>query len=242
VAGRLGVRLPSLYALLGVAIWFAMFASGLHASLAGIVAAIMIPTRTRIHRDDFVARARVLLGEFEAAGQHGGSMLSNEGQRAALENLEVDVERAQSPLTRLERLLHPWVAFAIVPLFALANAGVDLSSGATAVGSVGLGVAFGLAFGKPLGIVGFSMLAIRFGGASLPAGVTSRHIVGAGFIAGIGFTMSLFIASLALSSSLLVEAKMGILAGSTCSGAIGLAILRRSAPVGRPDESWDDDP
>jgi NhaA family Na+:H+ antiporter len=241
-AGRLGVRTPLFYAVLGLAIWLATFASGLHASLAGIVAALMIPTRTRIHRDEFVARARAFLHEFESAGLQGGSMLSNEGQRVALENLEVDVERAQSPLTRLERLLHPWVAFAIIPLFALANAGVDVTAASRGLSPVSLGVAFGLAIGKPIGIVAFSLLAIRLGRASLPTGVTSRHIVGAGFLAGIGFTMSLFIASLAFSGSLLVEAKMGILAGSTCSGVIGLAILRRAPQATGLEESWEDDP
>jgi NhaA family Na+:H+ antiporter len=199
---------------------------------------MMIPTRTRIHREEFAARARALLDEFDAAGRRGGSMLSNESQRVALENLEVDVERAQSPLPRLERVLHPWVAFAVVPLFALANAGVDLGAGAADASPVTLGVALGLLVGKPVGIVGFSMLAIRFGGARLPRGVTPRHIVGAGFLAGIGFTMSLFIATLAFTGSVLVQAKVGILLGSTVAGLIGLGILRTAPLAADDDDEW----
>jgi NhaA family Na+:H+ antiporter len=135
----------------------------------------------------------------------------------------------ETPLQRLERGLHPWVTFAILPLFALANAGVTLDEGfgSALSSSVALGVAVGLLIGKPLGIVAFSWLAVRSGLAAMPAGVTWRQVWGVGCLAGIGFTMSLFIGSVALGqTAMLTMAKMGILMASVVAGVLGWALLR----------------
>jgi len=136
-----------------------------------------------------------------------------------------------SPLQRLEIALHPWVAFGIMPLFALANAGVVIQPSAATHG-VALAVLAGLVVGKPLGIVLFSWIAVRLGVAQLPAGVTWRAMAGAGCLGGIGFTMSLFIASLALEGILLDAAKIGTLAGSAISAVLGLTVLLASLPAG----------
>jgi NhaA family Na+:H+ antiporter len=136
-----------------------------------------------------------------------------------------------SPLERLETALHPWVAFAIMPLFALANAGVPIE--ASAFGEpIALAVAAGLTLGKPLGIMTFSWLAVRAGWASLPAGVNWLVMLGAGCLAGIGFTMSLFIAALALDGGLLDAGKIGILASSAVSAIVGMGLLVFALPRG----------
>jgi NhaA family Na+:H+ antiporter len=138
-----------------------------------------------------------------------------------------------SPLERLEYSLHPWVAFAIMPIFALANAGVVLQPAAAGHG-VALAVAAGLTLGKPIGIVFFSWLAVRSGMAQLPARVSWSALIGAACLGGIGFTMSLFIAGLALDGMLLDAGKIGTLAGSTASAALGLVLLIAFLPRADP--------
>ncbi len=136
----------------------------------------------------------------------------------------------QAPLQKLEHSLHTWVQFGIIPIFALANAGValTLSSLVGDTSLVALGIVVGLVLGKPLGILAGSWLAVRMGLSALPAGVQWPHMVGVGFLAGIGFTMSLFIASLGLGESTLLEAaKLGILGASLIAGSIGYVLLRR---------------
>ena len=145
--------------------------------------------------------------------------------------------KLEPPLHDLEHTLHPWVVFAIMPLFALANAGLPL--GGKAVGGladpVALGILFGLVFGKQVGVTLFSWLAVRSGLAELPEGIGWRHVYGVGWLAGIGFTMSLFISDLAFSDSTLVDtAKLGILAASLISGVIGWTLLRRTTSLSRP--------
>jgi NhaA family Na+:H+ antiporter len=231
LAGRLGVRTPGFFGLVGVALWFAFLAAGLHATLAGVVAAMLIPSHTRVHPLDFSRRARAMLDKMDATGVDTTSLQSAVAQREVLENLEVSVEAAQSPMLRLERTLHPWVAFVVMPLFALANAGIAMPSGVGSLSPVAVGTALALVVGKPLGIVGFSVVALRTGIAALPDGVSMRHLLGAGFLGGIGFTMSLFVASLAFEGSLLADAKVGILVGSAVAGLAGLLILRGAAPT-----------
>ena len=145
----------------------------------------------------------------------------------------------QAPLQRLEHLLHPWVAYAIVPLFALANAGVRLAEGANLSSRIALGVFVGLVVGKQVGITLAAWLVVKSGLGALPEGVTWWHVYGAAWLAGIGFTMSLFVAGLAFADPNLVDqAKVGILAASAVAGAVGWVVLRRTAaPVaaGRPN-------
>jgi NhaA family Na+:H+ antiporter len=155
-------------------------------------------------------------------------------QQVAINALEDTCEKVQPPLYRLETSLHPWVTFVIMPVFALANAGVPLSGGILPrlAEPIGLGVALGLLLGKPLGIGLASWLAVKSGIAMLPSGVTWNHIHGAAWLGGIGFTMSLFIAALAFpSQDLLSTAKMGVLAGSLFAAIVGSLILLRRQPA-----------
>jgi NhaA family Na+:H+ antiporter len=176
-----------------------------------------------------VARSQTILDNLKKTGGGGKNAFTiGEHQEAVLE-LEDAAEGVQAPLQRLEHGLAPWVAFVVVPLFALANAGVSLGGDIT--GTLGqpvtLGVALGLVLGKQVGITVLTWLAVRTGLATLPPSVGWRHIYGASWLAGIGFTTSLFIASLAFGESiLLTEAKLGILAGSLVAGGGGWLLLR----------------
>jgi Na+:H+ antiporter, NhaA family len=217
------------YALLGAGLWVAVFASGVHATVAGVLLALVIPATTRLDSDAYVDRARGLISDFEGRTV-GGEDASTEEHHAALWELEEVTERAQAPMLRFEHALHPWVAFLIVPLFALANAGVrlDIDIGATLQQPVALGVLFGLIIGKQVGITVAAALVVRLGLASLPDGVGWRHIYGAAWLGGIGFTMSLFIATLAYGDSAaeLDLAKVAILGASVIAGVGGFVLLR----------------
>jgi NhaA family Na+:H+ antiporter len=228
-ANRIGVRRPLVYALLGTGLWLAVFASGVHATVAGVLLALVIPATTRLDSDAYVDRARGLISDFEGRTV-GGEDASTEEHHAALWELEDATERAQAPMLRFEHALHPWAAFLIVPLFALANAGVrlDIDLGATLQQPVALGVLFGLIIGKQVGITVAAALVVRLGLASLPDGVGWRHIYGAAWLGGIGFTMSLFIATLAYGDGTaeLDLAKVAILGASLIAGVGGFVILR----------------
>ena len=222
------IRHPAPYALLGFALWVAMHASGVHATVAGVLLALAIPARTRINEDEFLARGRQLLDEFERACGPGVTVLSNREQQEAIEALEVAAEDAQAPLLKMEHKLHGVVAFGIMPLFALANAGVSLAGAADALAPrVALGVALGLVLGKPIGITLAAWLAVRAGMAELPAGGTWRTLHGVSWLGGIGFTMSLFVAGLAFGEGALLDsAKLGILGASLAAGVAGWLLLR----------------
>lgn len=227
-----GVRRPWAYGVIGLALWGAVISSGIHATIAGVLLAMTIPARTRIDEEWFVDRARRTLSRFEVAHDPSASALNDPEHQAAIQELERLAEQLQPPLLRLEQALHGFVAFGIMPLFALANAGVPLGlSNLHAAGgiTVALGVAFGLLVGKPVGITLFAWIAVRFGVASLPDGVTWRSVAGAGLLGGIGFTMALFIAGLAFTDAPgnLVAAKLGILGASVIAGLAGWAALRK---------------
>ena len=229
VANMVGVRRPLVYALFGGALWLAFLKSGVHATVAGVLVAMTIPSRYRINTGEFVDRGRSLLDEIERVGDDREGAVTDEEQDAVNE-LENACERVQTPLQRLEHGLHPWVTFVIMPVFALANAGVVLGTDVFS-SRVSLGVIAGLVLGKQIGITGFSWVAVRIGLASLPRDAGWRHIYGAGWLAGIGFTMSLFIASLAFTDpTYLTPAKLGILSASVIAGVIGFIILRLVSP------------
>lgn len=237
VANRLGVRRPVVYALLGLALWLAVFESGIHATVAGVVLALTIPATTRVDSDAYVAHAREHIAEFEGRTVDGEDA-STEEHHAALWELEDLTERAQAPMLRMEHAIHPWVAFLILPLFALANAGVRIETDflATIQEPIALGVILGLVIGKQAGILLGAAAVVRLGLASLPSGVGWRHLYGAAWLGGIGFTMSLFIASLAFGDGTteLALAKVGILGASVIAGLGGFIILRLAGP---PTES-----
>ncbi|CAA9535505.1 MAG: Na+/H+ antiporter NhaA type [uncultured Thermomicrobiales bacterium] len=235
-ANRLGVRALWVYALLGVALWAAVFASGIHATVAGVLLAFTIPANTRIDPAAFVARGRGLIADFEraCAASASASILNDGVRQDALVELEDAVEAAGAPLQRMEQALHPWVAFAIVPIFALANAGVRIEGdlGAAFGNTVTIGVVVGLVVGKQLGVLAAAWLVVRAGLTELPPGVGWRHVYGAGWLAGIGFTMALFVADLAFADAaeapLLASAKLGILAASVVAGVGGAVVLGRA--------------
>jgi Na+:H+ antiporter, NhaA family len=229
VLNRLEVRRPGAYLLFGVGLWLAFLFSGVHATVAGVLAAMTIPARTRIDTAGFLARGRYLMDEFDRVGVEGEDVLTSHDQQTVIQAIENACDAAQAPLQRIEHELQPWVAFGIIPLFALANAGVHLP--ADFVGALGhpvtLGVILGLVLGKPLGISLFAWLAVRAGVAVRPEGVSWRALHGVSWLGGIGFTMSLFIANLAFPAGEMVdEAKVGILSASILAGVVGWLLLR----------------
>jgi NhaA family Na+:H+ antiporter len=228
VANRIGVRHLLPYALLGVGLWLAVFASGIHATVAGVLLAFTIPATTRLDSDSFVNHARELIADFDGRTV-GGEDASTSEHHAALWELEDATEQAQAPMVRMEHALHPWVFFLIVPLFALANAGVrlDLDIASMVNQPITVGVILGLVIGKQVGITLGAAAVVRAGLAALPVGVRWRHIYGAAWLGGIGFTMSLFIAALAYGEAVaeLELAKVGILAASLIAGGGGIVIL-----------------
>jgi Na+:H+ antiporter, NhaA family len=229
VANLLGVDRTLVYAVLGVGLWLCFLLSGIHATIAGVLLALTVPAVSFMNPGAFLERSRYVLDRFEKAGEKGENVLTNEERQAALHALNHAAYKLEPPLHELEHALHPWLVFAIMPLFALANAGVPLGGDIVeALASpVTLGIVLGLVVGKQLGITLFAWLAVRSGVSELPEGIGFRHVYGAGWLAGIGFTMSLFISDLAFSEDSLVEtAKVGILCASLIAGVVGWTILR----------------
>jgi Na+:H+ antiporter, NhaA family len=230
VANLLEVGRTLVYVVLGVGLWLCFLLSGVHATIAGVLLALTVPAVSFINPGAFLERGRYVLDRFEKAGENGENVLSNEERQAALHALNHAAYKLEPPLHELEHALHPWVVFAIMPIFALANAGVPLGGGGIAdalTSPVALGIVVGLVVGKQLGITLFAWLAVKSGVSELPRGIGWRHVYGAAWLAGIGFTMSLFITDLAFSNgSLVAAAKLGILAASLIAGVVGWTILR----------------
>jgi NhaA family Na+:H+ antiporter len=221
----LRVRRLMPYLVLGVGLWFFVHESGVHATIAGVLLAFAIPTRTRINAAEYSAKARGLLEHFDRTETGDLLVLTSKGQQEAIIGLERASEGATAPLLRLEHALHGFSAFVVMPLFAFSNAGVALT-GASG-GSVALAVILGLAVGKPLGITAAALTAVRLNLAALPAGVTWTALHGCAWLGGIGFTMSLFIATLAFpGTNLLDSAKVGILGGSILAAVVGTIVVR----------------
>jgi len=229
---RMGIRTPVFYAVVGVLVWLTVLKSGVHSTVAGVLMAFMIPARTKCDAAAFSFNASGILEDYKASMRPGASVLSNSAMHSALLSMQYIASRAQTPLQRLEHGLHPLVDFAVMPIFALANAGVILGGdvGTVLSSEVALGTAFGLVLGKPIGIVLAVLFIITVSGG-VPRGVLIRHYVGAGMLGGIGFTMSLFIATLAFGDSpaLLTGAKTAIIGASVIAGIAGYLVLR-SAP------------
>ena len=226
---EIGVRNLAVYLLFMVLVWFAFHESGIHATIAGVIFGLLTPTKAWISegRLGMIANntCNFLLGE----GWSGSP-----DRYDILRKMEVTARKSISPLERFETELHPWVGFLIMPLFALANAGVKIQL-SDFTNPVATAVLLGLLMGKPTGITLFSWLAVRLGFARLPKGISWGVIVGSGFLAGIGFTMAIFIASLALQGNMLDAAKVGIIAGSFLSAIIGLTALVLLLPKSSPD-------
>ena len=187
------------YLVLGLGLWFFVHESGVHATIAGVLLAFAIPTRTRINAAEFSAKARRLLDHFDRTETGDLLVLTSKGQQEAIIGLERASEAVTAPLLRLEHALHGFSAFVVMPLFAFSNAGVGLSGSSS--GRVTLAVILGLAVGKPLGITGAALAAVRLRLATLPEGVSWTALHGCAWLGGIGFTMSLFIATLAFQGT-----------------------------------------
>jgi Na+:H+ antiporter, NhaA family len=229
VANLLGVGKTLVYAVLGIGLWLCFLLSGVHATIAGVLLALTVPASSFMNPTAFLERGRYILDRFEKAGEKGENVLTNEERQAALHALNHAAYKLEPPLHELEHALHPWVVFAIMPLFALANAGMPLGGAIleTLTSPVALGIVVGLVVGKQLGITLFAWLAVRSGISELPGDINWRHVYGAGWLAGIGFTMSLFITDLAFVDGSLVDAaKLGILVASLIAGVVGWTILR----------------
>lgn len=218
---QIGIRLVPVYVVLGAGIWLAFLKSGVHPTVAGVVLGLLTPADPWFAGQSL---ARVAEGVVKRLREDGDESNEMEHHTEAVQLLTHTARESLSPLDRLESALHPWVAFGIMPVFALANAGVRIElSAVTDPVSIAVGVA--LVVGKPLGIVGFSWFAVRLGLARLPSGVNWSSLCGAGCLAGIGFTMSLFIAGLALQGEMLAAGKTGTLFGSAISAVLGLGLL-----------------
>jgi NhaA family Na+:H+ antiporter len=210
------------YAVIAAGIWLAVYKSGVHPTVAGVMLGLLTPASAWVGDKTLVE----VLGDAVARAPGEGNERFD-----TLRAVGYVAREGLSPLARLEHALHPWVGFAIMPLFALANAGVAVQFAAV-TDPVAVAVALGLLVGKPVGIVLFSFLAVRAGLAALPTGVDWKVMAGGGALGGIGFTMSLFVAGLAFDDPAhLIAAKVGILVGSTASAVLGVVLLIAIGPT-----------
>ncbi|MCU0329974.1 MAG: Na+/H+ antiporter NhaA [Candidatus Kapabacteria bacterium] len=228
---RIGVRWLPFYGVLGVFLWFFVFNSGIHATIAGVVLALTIPVHSRIDRESFFNQARDLINDVLRRPERDGYGATQADAINALEELS---EQVQAPSARIEHSLQPYVSFLIMPIFALANAGVVLSPGMVngLLSPVSLGIALGLFVGKQVGVTFAAWLSVKLGWAELPDGTTLKQIYGVSLLCGIGFTMALFVAHLAFVSPTDLElSKLSILIGSSVSAIVGFVLLRRWLPT-----------
>ncbi len=233
---KAGVRSVGAYSVVGFLFWAAFLQSGIHATLAGVILGAVTPSRPFFDHRTFSDRAGELLATFKGALDAG----DHDVVEATLGRMEELTEGTEAPLEKLERTVHPWSAYLVLPLFALANSGVSLSGEAVraaAESPVTLGVVLGLVLGKLVGVLGGSWLGVRLGWAVLPPGVRWIHLAGTALLAGIGFTVSLFIAELAFQDPAMVaQAKVGILVASLVAGVGGYLFLRLGAGSGGAPE------
>lgn len=231
----LGVRPKAAYVVPGVVLWFGIAASGVHPTIAGVILGLVTPVKAWLGPTGFLEGMQKEMGELARASPEA---LSSHELAGTLRKVAVARREAMSPAESLIELLHPWVAFGIMPVFALANAGVSLSGfspDGTSWRVLG-GAALGLVIGKPVGVLLASVLTVRLGITALPAGLTTRHLLVLGSAAGVGFTMALFIGQLAfLDAGLLAAAKMGVLGASAVASVatlvLGRALLHPVVPV-----------
>lgn len=231
IANKLGVKNVVFYAILGIGgVWMAFLMSGVHATIAAVLAAFMIPADSHIRESIYIARTNRLLRHFKEADPNDVCTLENE-QVHILDKIKSNSIAAIPPLQRLEHSMHSLVAFIIMPVFALANAGVsfvNVNLSTLFSTNVAIGVAAGLLLGKVIGVVATSTLLIKLNIATPPTGMTKRKLLGVGFLAAIGFTMSMFITTLAFTDPIyLVQAKIGIFTASIIGGVVGYWLLSK---------------
>ncbi len=236
VFNRMGIRKPLPYFVVGLIMWLAMLESGIHATLAGVLVALTIPVKPKFNHTLFVDNMSDILEHLKATQKKNSDdkntcIIHDSKSRALLQTLENGIHSVESPLQRLEHSMHTPVAFIIIPLFALANAGIPVelgNLGQTLSHPVAMGVIAGLILGKLAGVAGITWLAIKLGIGKLPEGMTGHHLIGVGLLAGIGFTMSIFIAELGFAGNAehLLMAKTGVLFASIVAGTCGYFWLR----------------
>ncbi|MDV2989728.1 MAG: Na+/H+ antiporter NhaA [Dehalogenimonas sp.] len=221
-----GVKKLTPYLALGLILWFFVFESGIHATIAGVLLALTIPVRQKISSKEFVDTCNLELEAFSGAESRRKNVLLNSEQQDAVEKIGAAYEHVQNPLLRLEHALHPISAFFIMPVFALANAGVAIGGDIEMVQPITLGIMAGLLIGKPVGIIGLTWLISKIGWIAKPATCQWNHIIGAGLLAGVGFTMSIFITGLAFTDVGSIDsAKLAIVGTSLVAGIIGVLFL-----------------
>ncbi len=221
-----GIRKVLPYLIVSVFLWYALLQSGVHATLAGVLGALTVPTTPKYDPKRFSRRVKDLMGKFDIAHKHDENIMTNEDLRAIVQSLEGGAHNVQTMSQRLEHLWHMPVAYIIIPIFVLFNAGIPIefaSLGDVLSHPVALGISLGLIIGKFVGITGVSWVFLKFGFASLPRGVSFSQIAGVSLLAGIGFTMSIFVAELAFENheELLLISKTGIIFASLLAGAVG---------------------
>lgn len=232
VANKLGVKNVLFYLVVSfVGVWTAFLLSGIHATIAAVLSAFMVPADSSISENVYVQRLKKQLTRFLEADSNDVRLLEEE-QVEILSRIKDDATQAIPPLQRLEHRMGSFVTFVVLPVFAIANAGVsfvDMDITTLFSTPVMAGVALGLLLGKPLGVIGFTWLLVKLRVAQLPESFTIRRLVGVGFLASIGFTMSMFVSTLALSESeWLVQAKVGIFVASIIGGILGYSLLKKA--------------
>lgn len=235
IGNRMGVRNVVFYALLGIGgVWTLFLLSGVHATIAAVLAAFMIPANVKIDERIFIARIKKHLSRFKKADPNSLPTLTNK-QLQILERLSIDNKRAMPPLQRLEYSMEPFVTFFVIPIFALANAGIpllDIDMQLLFKTHVALGVGLGLLLGKVVGIVGLTFLSVKLKIAPFPQGMNIKNLLGLSLLAAIGFTMSLFITQLAFShEEYQIQAKIGIFIASIIGGVLGFQLLKNSSKI-----------
>jgi len=203
--------------------------SGIHATIAGVLLALTVPSQPQIGSKTLIEKISSLLVRFKKENRTSQRDVLTQEQQSIVQTIELSCEEAETPLQRFEHKFHPWVTFAIMPIFALANAGVVLSGNLSSIISTpsALGILCGLILGKQVGITLFAWISVKVGLAELPSSVTWKHIYGIGVLGGIGFTMSLFIANLAFTDEHLLNiSKTAVFAASLIAGCIGILVLR----------------
>lgn len=234
IGNKMGVRSILFYALLGIGgVWTAFLLSGVHATIASVLAAFTIPADVKIKENGFIARIKQHLNLFANADPNDKIPTLTNEQLHILEDMNRDTDKAIPPLQKLEHAMHPFVTFIIIPIFALANAGVsvlDIDMNELFSTNVATGVALGLLVGKVAGVVGFTWLCVKMKIAPFPDGMNMKNLLGLGLLASIGFTMSLFVTELAFThEAYKVQAKVGIFVASIIGGILGYAVLSRQA-------------
>jgi NhaA family Na+:H+ antiporter len=230
IANFFWIRWTWVYAILGLTLWFFILGSGVHATIAGVIVSLFVPARGRYDTDHFLQNVRNITEKFECEEQSCGySILLNQEHLYAVQALELACHDVETPLQRLEHALHPWVAFFILPIFAMGNTGLlfqGIVFSKAISNPVIIGIIVGLVFGKPIGIMLFSYISVKTGLASLPKEVRWTHILGGAMLGGIGFTMSLFLSELSFSDPHIIDyARIAILTGSILAAIIGMSFL-----------------